>query len=58
MSVCVYVHVCVSESMCGGKRERQGVGAEIANTKRCMYALLAKYGVAHSKNSPIRNPTV
>ena len=58
MSVCVYVHLCVSESMCGEKRERQGVGAEVANTKRRMYALLAKYGVAHSKNSPIRNPTV
>ena len=58
VSVCVYVHVSVSESMCRGKRERQGVGTEIVNTKRCLYALLAKCGVVHFKNSPIRNPTV
>lgn len=58
VSVCAYVHMCVSESMCGGKRESQGVGTQIANTKRCLYALLAKCGVVHSKNSPIGNPTV
>ena len=58
MSVCVYAHVSVSESMCGGKREGQGVGTGIANTKRCLSALLAKCRVVHSKNSPIRNPTV
>lgn len=42
MSVCVPVCICVYQKVCVGGGERQGVGTEVANTKRCLYALLAE----------------